>query len=294
MTPRGWGRQGVARRFRAVGGGLAALAVWLVAALPAAPRAALAGAVATAARWVDSALEDLARGRWESALGKLRLAGWSSPQDAEARVLLAWALAARNEWQQAVEVLGAADLGSLPEPARVAARGVLAMAHQALGSLQPAAQHYGALAREAPGAALAEKGLGELALNASRDERLAAQLRPAWPSNPAPGTAAEWRSEAERHLRAAVGAAPERIDLYLELAEVLMEARRLQQAEAVLREAIRVDFRAAEAHFALGRLYEQQGNLTGAAAAYRRALELDPSFLPARLRLEHLGVPANT
>lgn len=271
--------------------GALALAACLAVAvrLAAAPSAAPAPAQPPAtARWIDSALEDLARGRMEAAAGKLRLARWTAPGDPEATVLLAWVLAAQSQWEEAAALLEALDHDALPDGARAAARGLLAMAYQTLGRAQLAARTYGALLQDAPGAALAEKGLGELALQASRDRQRGAELAPVWPAQPAPGSPEKWRAEGERHLRAAIQRAPERADLYLALAESLMDARQWQQAEAVLKEAVRVNFRAPEVHYALGQLYERQGNAKAAASAYRRALEVDPSFLPARLRLERL------
>lgn len=246
-----------------------------------------------AARWLESALEDLARGRMEAAAGKLRLARWTEPGDAEATVLLAWVHAARSEWEKAAGLLEGLEDMALPDPARVAARGLLAMAYQALDRPQLAARTYGVLLQDAPKAVLAEKGLGELALSASRDRQRASELRPVWPVQPAPGSPEKWRVLGEQYLRAAIGQAPERVDLYLSLAESLMDARQWEKAETVLKDALRVNFRAAEVHYILGQLYERQGNAQAAASAYRRALEVDPSFLPARLRLERLDASGN-
>ncbi|HEY8497814.1 MAG TPA: tetratricopeptide repeat protein, partial [Limnochordales bacterium] len=90
------------------------------------------------------------------------------------------------------------------------------------------------------------------------------------------------------YLRAAIQRAPDRVDLYVSLVESLMESSRWQEAESLVREALRVDFRVPELHYDLGRILEQRGDRQAAAAAYRRALEVDPAFLPARLRLESL------
>lgn len=73
----------------------------------------------------------------------------------------------------------------------------------------------------------------------------------------------------------------------------------LERAEAELRAAVEA-FRAdtarrphptwgrAEAHFWLGRVWERQGRVEDARSAYQRALELEPEYGWARLRLEAL------
>lgn len=241
-----------------------------------------------AAGWLESALEDLARGRLESAVGKLRLARWDAPGDPEVTVLLAWVYGARGDWQQAADLLTGLAPDSLPPSARAAALGLLAAAQEALGRLPEAARVWGAVLQAFPDAVLARRGLGELALSAARDPRQAAALARAWPDRPVPTSPSGWRAAGEAYLRAAIQRAPDRVDLYVSLVESLMESSRWQEAESLVREALRVDFRVPELHYDLGRILEQRGDRQAAAAAYRRALEVDPAFLPARLRLESL------
>ncbi len=243
---------------------------------------------AAASAWLASALEDLARGRSESAIGKLRLARWNVPDDPEAPILLAWVHASRGEWDQAAELVASLPEEQMDPSSRLAARGLLAMAYHATGRLPMAARAYGAVLEQAPSAVVALEGLGELALQAARDERRGALLSEAWPSSPAPASSDAWRAAAEAYLRDAIARAPDRIDLYVLLAGSLMESDRWDEAETLLRRALRVDFQAARVHFALGQIYEHRGDRQAAVSAYRRALEADPSFTPALLRLERL------
>ena len=290
MTAQGDGRGARARRVRPRGAGLLALVVvsawalfWVgVRAAPSPP----AGTAGTP--WLASALEDLARGRTESAIGKLRLARWNAPDDPEAPILLAWVHGSRGEWDQAAELVASLPLESMDPSSRLAAQGLLAMAYHATGRLPMAARAYGALLEQAPAAVLALEGLGELALAAARDEQQGARLSQAWPASPAPASSEAWRATAEAHLRDAIARAPDRVDLYVLLASSLMESDRWDEAEELLRQALRVDFRAARVHFSLGQVYEHRGDRQAAISAYRRALEADPSFTPALLRLERL------
>ncbi|MEW6048452.1 MAG: tetratricopeptide repeat protein [Bacillota bacterium] len=281
----------VRRPVLAAGGLLFAVVVAAGAVLVRAQAEPLPSAPAAARRWIDSALEDLARGRTEAAAGKLRLARWTAPADPEATILLAWVHAAREEWQEARSLLGAVDVESLPPSWRAAALGVVGMAHQALGEAARAAQAYGQLLESDPTAALAHEGLGKLAMDAASDSRTAAELRSSWPAGAgaaAPDSPDAWRKLAEDELRAALKQAPDRMQLYVSLARSLMDSQRWEEAGAVLKEALRVNYRVPALHYLLGELYERQGNEAAAIGAYRRALEIDPTYRPASERLERL------
>jgi len=81
---------------------------------------------------------------------------------------------------------------------------------------------------------------------------------------------------------------PERPDVQLNLALYWSERHGpgdLGRAERLLRELARRAPGQAIVHFNLGVVLEQQGDLEGARAAWRRALAIDPQFGPARSRL---------
>ena len=56
-----------------------------------------------------------------------------------------------------------------------------------------------------------------------------------------------------------------------------------------LQSAIRLEPDYLLAHYYLGLAFEQTGNRSGAAGAYRQALRINPNFQPARARFSNLG-----
>lgn len=62
-----------------------------------------------------------------------------------------------------------------------------------------------------------------------------------------------------------------------------------QQAIAAYEQALRADPKAPNVHYQLGLIYKEQGNLSGAAALFQRALEVNPSDKDARMWLERLS-----
>jgi|GEM_PF-4231690 len=75
---------------------------------------------------------------------------------------------------------------------------------------------------------------------------------------------------------------PEDARLYLQLGLAQLEVGRLADAEAAFQRAISLDFGFADAHLALGRCYEQQGQLDSALLAYRKATDLAPDDAAAQ------------
>ena len=99
-----------------------------------------------------------------------------------------------------------------------------------------------------------------------------------------------------REIRALVGKVMEREKLdpkqaddyegFIEIARRAMGHRQFDAARDYIREALRLDERQPEAHNLLGILHEIDGDLFEAQQRYRKALELDPTFAPARANLQ--------
>jgi tetratricopeptide (TPR) repeat protein len=95
--------------------------------------------------------------------------------------------------------------------------------------------------------------------------------------------------EAEAYRRGlAAGGAEAR---YL-LGATLKRLGRIDEAEAHLLEAIRLEPRYAHAHARLGEIHAGRGETDRAIASFRQALAADPANAAARAGLERLGVPA--
>ncbi|MBN2471730.1 MAG: tetratricopeptide repeat protein [Anaerolineae bacterium] len=69
---------------------------------------------------------------------------------------------------------------------------------------------------------------------------------------------------------------PEDARLYNQLGMAQIEASRLADAQASLSRAIQLDFGFADAHFNLGRCYEQEGQRDSARQSYMAAADLAP------------------
>lgn len=69
---------------------------------------------------------------------------------------------------------------------------------------------------------------------------------------------------------------PEDARLYNQLGMAQLEAGRLADAQASLSRAIQLDFGFADAHFNLGRCYEQENQRDSAGQSYKAAAELAP------------------
>jgi len=83
------------------------------------------------------------------------------------------------------------------------------------------------------------------------------------------------------HPRAAVAASPKEAAARYVLGNALASARRLDEAEAQYREALRLhpDYAGAEEN--LGVLYKRRGDLRSALSHFRKAHALDPDLSPA-------------
>lgn len=248
-------------------------------------------------RWIDSALGDLARGRLEAAAGKLRLARWSVPDEPYSGLLLAWVHAARGEWQQASELASTLDVA--PEDGQLlrAALGMQAAAYEKTGRPADAARAYWQILDVEPDSAMAHLGLGRLALAASSDAAAAQELAGAWGGDEAasgagPGGRDVWLARAEEHLESAARRSPDLLHAHVLLGSTLMEMGRFAEAVAALKDASRLQPRLPEVHHLLGQAYERLGQRDAALAEYRRALDIDPNYLPAARHLQELNPAA--
>ena len=244
-----------------------------------------AAEVAPAAQWLEAAYTLLARGRWEAALRQLQAAHQADPAALEAGLVLAATHLALQRPEQAIQVLT-----RLPAPEQASGRALvhtlLGLAYQASGRPALAAAAFGR-ALEADGTALlALVGLGQLAREAAHSS--GQPLAPAWPDPPPPSRPEGWLELSEGYLRRATELNPEAVEPWLELARSQLAGRRWSEALTTLQRVQRLDPFRAEAHFLLGVAHEGEGRLQEAAAAYRRALELEPDHAEARRRLRRL------
>lgn len=91
--------------------------------------------------------------------------------------------------------------------------------------------------------------------------------------------------EARRHYLRAIALEGDRVDLLLDLGELLLELNRLDEAGARIRRALQLAPESAAARFAMGRLQLRRGDLDEGMQSCRRALKGDPT-----LPLVHLSM----
>jgi tetratricopeptide (TPR) repeat protein len=158
----------------------------------------------------------------------------------------------------------------------------------------PPARELASLAHEAllfPGSAVGHAAYGQAALRsgdvatAERELARAVALAPGL-EGPALSLAQIDRTRGRRdaeieHARQAVTATPKDAAAHYVLGNALASARRLDEAEAEYREALRLhpDYAGAEEN--LGVLYKWRGDLRSALPHFQKALALDPDLSPA-------------
>lgn len=92
--------------------------------------------------------------------------------------------------------------------------------------------------------------------------------------------------KAEEHYQKAVALNPHQFpDAYYDYGVLLMNANRPQEAAQAFRRAIEIKPSYADAHNNLGYLLEREGNLDAAADEYRKAIEAKPDFRQAHFNL---------
>jgi len=95
-------------------------------------------------------------------------------------------------------------------------------------------------------------------------------------------------SEAEAALKEALRIAPQDVRAYVELGALYIDQGRSTEAEAEFKKAIAIDPRNSGAYFDLGRIYAGQGRAAEAEAALKNALAIDPRIAGACVELGRL------
>jgi tetratricopeptide (TPR) repeat protein len=104
------------------------------------------------------------------------------------------------------------------------------------------------------------------------------------------GKAGEFQ-KAEAQFQAAVALSPDKLpDAYYNHGVLLMEEGKLDEAQLAFRKALEIEPTYADAHNDLGYLLERRGKLEEAAAEYRAAVENKPDFRQAHFNLGRILV----
>jgi choline-sulfatase len=107
------------------------------------------------------------------------------------------------------------------------------------------------------------------------------------------GMIRERRGDAARALEdfaAAVAANSSNTQARARLAALALQAGQFDKAREQFETLLGMNYRPSRMHFGLGQVARAQGNAAGAAAEYRIALRLEPTFAEARTALRQLGV----
>jgi Flp pilus assembly protein TadD len=203
-----------------------------------------------------------AAGRHAEAIAALRQAAGGYPP---ARYFLGTELIAAGQVDEGIDEL---RLFVAAEPQLLAARaahGALANALAGRRRFAEAIPHYREYLAAHPADADAWTGLG-IAFAQSGD-----------------------RAGALRAFREAATAAPSNVRFQLNFARALLDAGEVDHAGRLAHDLSRAAPRDPAAHDILGRVLAAKGDRAGARAAFVRALQLDPGFLPAREALQAIA-----
>jgi choline-sulfatase len=199
-------------------------------------------------RWPEAAIH------YEAAITKL-------PSYTAAYLGLADARLAEGQVDQALDAVRRGEKAAPDDPRLIEREGDI---ERRRGGRDLAARAYERVARMAPRDALARIKLGEVYRDLGRPADAARVMREAIQLDPA--TASYWNA----------------------LGMVLGGAADFPGAEQAFREAATRDARNAQYAYNLGLALERESNRAAAIVQFRRALELDPQFVPARQRLAEL------
>ena len=101
-------------------------------------------------------------------------------------------------------------------------------------------------------------------------------------------TATGQLDEAQQLLRQAIKRAPQEARLRVALGRMLLEDQCLDDAERCFRESVDLHPTLSEAHYGLARVFVEHRQIESAIAADRQALQYSPQFMPALLHLASL------
>ncbi len=225
----------------------------------------------------------LLQDRWDEAVPSLREAVDLRPDFVEALQALGQSYIASESWEEALATYE--QLAALtPQDASVYL--ALGDAHSQLGHLEDAAAAYQqAVTAEASAVGYVLLGLTKAQMGDSESAIAAYQQALALDPNHAGahqslGLAYQMQgnpAEAAAAYRKAITLA-ETAPLQIQLGTVLGRLGRSDEALAALERALALDPQAAEAHYQMGLIYANQGDLARAEAAYGAAIDLDDAI----------------
>ena len=92
----------------------------------------------------------------------------------------------------------------------------------------------------------------------------------------------------------ACGGAEDRKEKYLEKGKVFLNDKNYEKARIEFKNVLQIDPKYAEAYYLMGQLEEKRMELLKAVSLYRKAIELDPSHIPAKIELAEIYTIAGT
>jgi tetratricopeptide (TPR) repeat protein len=233
--------------------------------------------------------------RTEEAIAMLRGLLAEDPELAEAQFLLGvLELASSRPGEAARPLAIAAD--RMTGDAAGEARRLLVEARIRIGEFEPAVNDARQLLAQNPGDRRARILLGHALLGAGSPERAESVLREA-PEDSAEFHAALARvyvkmkrlDQAQASIERARALEPGSVQWVVDLAWVLDEQGKGQQAIALARESMVAHPDEPEYPNLLGRILVEQGDDVAAGSAFRRAIQVDPSFVPAFVNLARIA-----
>lgn len=90
------------------------------------------------------------------------------------------------------------------------------------------------------------------------------------------------------------GGAEERKAKYLEKGKVYLQEKNYDKAKIEFKNVIQIDPKFADAYFYMGQLEERKSEIRKAVGLYKKAIELDPNHLLAKIKLSRIYVMAGT
>ncbi len=200
---------------------------------------------------ISRAIDDLADGRNDAAIEKLKKAAAINDRAYDVHLLLGDAWRQKRSYEQA---LGEYDAAALLNPTIAAPHVLAAEVLLARDSFDTALARLKTAATLEPGSAEVASVRGRVYERTGR------------------------RDEALGEYQRAVALNPSDMAARARLVNVAMNLRRLDVAEPQLRILLENKHQPARTHYALGAVAEAKGDLATAAAEYRRALALDPAL----------------